>query len=161
PSLRVALWLDLRELSYTLSRQQTLCIGIIITDIRGLYASDVVNRILSAAPGDKATPVVANYHDIPGAIPIPATFSIAMGSVIAARDSAIRYDFVSDFPFARREPYELTPFQRAALDAFRANPKLQSTETSSGALFELIAQIAFPIRLSEGCVSCHNSPPDS
>jgi adenylate cyclase len=160
-ALPVAVWLDLRDLTERTSRRQALDIGTIITDIRGFYATDVVGRILSAGPNGGQTQVVENYHDVPGAVPIPATFSIAIGNLVAGRDSAIRYDFVSDFPFARREPYALTKFQRASLDAFRADPTISSTENAAGGLLNPIVQVAFPIRMTEGCVSCHNSHPDS
>jgi adenylate cyclase len=160
-ALPVAVWLDLRELTQSTSRQQALDIGTIITDIRGFYATDVVGRILAVASEGKPTQVVENYHDVPGAIPIPASFSIGLGQAIASRDSAIRYDFVSDFPFARREPYDLTTFQRSSLDAFRADPKLTSAENASGGIIDPVVQVAFPIRMTEGCVACHNSHPDS
>jgi adenylate cyclase len=160
-ALPVAVWLDLRELTTSASRQQALDIGSIITDIRGLYATDVVGRILAASTERKPTQVLEYYHDVPGAVPIPATFSIALGKVIATRDSSIRYDFVSDFPFSRRGPYVLSPFQLASLEAFRADKTLQSAEQSAGGLFDPEVQVAFPIRMSEGCVACHNVHPDS
>ena len=81
--------------------------------------------------------------------------------MISGRDSAISYDFVSDFPFARREPYVLTAFQQRSLNAFRANPTLSSTETSSGGVFDPVVQVASPIRMTEGCVACHNAHPES
>ena len=141
-ALPVAVWLDLRELTQSTSRQQAHDIGTIITDIRGYYATDVVGRVLAVAAEGKPTLVVENYHDIPGAIPIPASFSIGLGQAIANRDSTIRYDFVSDFPFARREPYELTPFQRASLESFRADAKRTSAENVSGGMFDPVVQIA-------------------
>ena len=157
--LPVAVYLDLRDLTSRTSRQQALDTGTFITDIRTLYATDIVGRVQQGP--DAKTNVVANYHDIPGAIPIPATFSIALGSLITGRDSAIKYDFVSDFPFARREPYELTAFQKSALDSFRADPTLKTIESSSGGLFDPVAQVAFPVRMTEACVACHNTHPDS
>src|SRR5688572_6421594 len=160
-ALPLAVWLDLRDLTERTSRRQALDIGTIITDIRGFYATDVVGRILSAGPNGGPTQVVENYHDVPGAVPIPATFSIAIGNLVAGRDSAIRYDFVSDFPFARREPYALTKFQRASLDAFRADPTIKSAERQSGGLFDPAIEISSPIRMGEACVACHNTHPES
>src|SRR5688572_29368561 len=160
-ALPLAVWLDLRDLTERTSRRQALDIGTIITDIRGFYATDVVGRILSAGPNGGQTQVVENYHDVPGAVPIPATFSIAIGNLVAGRDSAVRYDFVSDFPFARREPYALTEFQRTSLATFRADPALMSAEETAGGILTPVVQVAFPIRMTEACVSCHNTHPDS
>jgi adenylate cyclase len=160
-ALPLAVWLDLRDLTERTSRRQALDIGTIITEIRGFYATDIVGRILAAAPSGEPTQVVANYHDVPGAVPIPATFSIAIGNLVASRDGEVRYDFVSDFPFARREPYALTEFQRTSLAAFRADPALTSAEETAGAILTPVVQVAFPIRMTEACVSCHNTHPDS
>ena len=158
--LPFAVYLDLRDLTFRTSRQQALDTGGFITEVRNLYATDIVGSIQRAPPWS-ATKVVANYHDIPGAIPIPATFSILLGGLATGRDSAIKYDFVSDFPFARREPYELTPFQQSALSAFRADPTLKTIESASGGLFDPVAQVAFPVRMTEACVACHNKHPES
>ncbi len=160
-ALPVAVWLDLRELTARISRQQAYDTGTIITDIRTLYANDVVGRIQAVASTSTPTQVVPNYHDIPGAIPIPATFSIALGNLITGRDTAIRYDFVSDFPFAMRDPYQLTDFQKSSLDAFRADPQLKSLETQSGGALDPVVEVAFPIRMGDACVACHNSRADS
>src|SRR5262249_51846057 len=70
-------------------------------------------------------------------------------------------DFVSDFPFRNRDPYQLTAFQKSSLDAFRANPALTSAETNSGGAFDPVVQVAFPIKMGEACVACHNTHPDS
>src|SRR5688572_11279076 len=69
-ALPLAVWLDLRDLTERTSRRQALDIGTIITQIRGFYATDVVGRILAAAPSGEPTQVVANYHDVPGAVAI-------------------------------------------------------------------------------------------
>jgi class 3 adenylate cyclase len=160
-ALPVAVWLDLRDLTFRTSRQQAYDTGTFITDVRGFYADDVVGRIQAAAAAHQPTQVVPNYHDIPGAIPIPATFSIALGKLATGRDSSIRYDFVSDFPFSTRAPYKLTAFQKSSLDAFRADPSLKSVETRSGGAFDPVVQVAFPIRMGAACVACHNARPDS
>jgi adenylate cyclase len=159
-ALPIAVWLDLRDLTFRTSRQQAYDTGTFITDVRTFY-SDIVSRVQAAAAANVATQVLANYHDIPGAIPIPATFSIALGNLATGHDSTIRYDFVSDFPFPMRDPYTLTPFEKASLTSFRADPTLKSLETSSGGVFDPSVQVAFPIRMGEACVSCHNSRPDS
>jgi adenylate cyclase len=160
-ALPLAVWLDLRDLTQRMSQQQAYDTGEMISDIRGFYAKEVVGRILAGEAKGDPTTVVANYHDVSGAVPIPATFSIAIGNLVSGRDSAVRYDFVSDFPFAHRAPYELTPFQKQALAAFRADPTLVNTETHSGGMFDPVVQVAFPIRMTEACVACHDNHPDS
>ena len=157
--LPVAVMLDLKDLTAQLSRRQATDMTRIIDDIRGLYAKDVVGRVLQAPPG---VPITAtdNFHDVPGAIPIPATFSLELGKLISAQDNAVRYDFVSDHAFAGRAPHHLDDFQKDALARFRADPTLQIIEQTQGRLNSTVS-IASPIRMTATCVVCHNSHPDS
>ena len=123
-ALPVAVMLDLRDLTEQLSRRQANDISQIINDIRTLYANDVVGRVLQAPHGTKIT-ATDNFRDVPGAIPIPATFSIELGKLTSARDNTVRYEFVSDYPVRRpRAAYDSIDFQKSALAAFRADPTI-------------------------------------
>ena len=104
--LPLAAWLDLRDLSERLLRDQASEMSRVIDEMRGFYASDVVGRVLQATDPVTAT---HNYLDVPGAIPIPATLSIELGKRISAKDGAVKYSFVSDMPFKGREDHNLTP----------------------------------------------------
>ena len=157
--LPVAVWLDLRHMSDQALNAQAGSLSAIITDIRGYYARNIVGRVLSA-PDD--TQVVHNYHDIPGAIPIPATLSIELGEVIGAKEGIIGYRFVSDHPFPNRVPPMLDDFERRALEVFRdgAGPEATLTETT-GSLFDRRIRIAAPVVMGGACVACHNAYPAS
>jgi adenylate cyclase len=157
--LPVAVMLDLRELTAQLSGRQATDMTRIINDIRDLYARDVVGRVLQAPPGVAIT-ATDNFHDVPGAIPIPATFSLELGKLVSAQDNAVRYDFVSDYSFAGRAPHDLDEFQKTALDRFRADPSLNVIKQTQGRLNSTV-RIASPIRMTATCVACHNSHPDS
>jgi len=158
-ALPVVVMLDLRDFTHRLSERQANDISKIITDIRTLYATDVVGRILQADPHTKIT-ATDNYRDVAGAIPIPATFSLEIGRLTSSRDNTVRYDFVSDFPFAGRPSHNLDSFQRDALAKFRADPDLQTIEATEGTWSPTV-RLASPIRMTAACVSCHNSHPDS
>src|SRR5262247_2069054 len=71
--LPVAVWLDLRNLSERVLREQADELSSTIDIIRDYYAANVIGRVL--AHGDK-TQVLPNYREVPGAIPIPATLSL-------------------------------------------------------------------------------------
>ena len=127
-------------------------------DIRGYYAANVVGRV-QGFDGDSVA--VHNYEDVPGAIPIPATLSLELGSVIAGRGvEDIAYRLVSDFPFANRAPHNLDGFETKALADFRASrdPEQVATEIT-GSLFERQIRMAVPVMLGQACVSCHNIHP--
>jgi adenylate cyclase len=158
-TLPVAVMLDLRDLTKQLSERQAGDISKIINDIRALYANDVVGRILQAPAHAKIT-ATDNYRDVPGAIPIPATFSLEIGKLTSLRDNTVRYDFVSDYPFAGRPPHVLDAFQRDSLAKFRTDPAVQGVESVEGGWSPTV-RLASPIRMTAACVSCHNSHPES
>jgi adenylate cyclase len=159
-ALPLAVILDLRDLTVQLSRRQAGDIGRIIDDVRDFYSVNVTTRILQAPPGTRIT-ATDDYLDTPGAVPISPTFSIAIGKLTSARDSAVHYDFLSDYPFLGHEPHQLDDFDKTALAAFRADPNLRSLEDVDGGTWDRTVRIAAPIRMGPICVECHNSNPQS
>jgi adenylate cyclase len=155
--LPAAVWLDLRSLSERELLLQATNINSIISGVRDYYATNVVERILDH-PGE--TRVVANYQDVPGAIPIPATLSLELGDVIRQGQGNIDYRFVSDFPFKNRAPHALDAFERASLAALRKDPNQRMTDVDWSGLSGRVRLIA-PIVMSVPCVACHNSDPQS
>jgi hypothetical protein len=104
--------------------------------------------------------VVHNYAEIPGAIPIPATLSLELGRVVSENQSNIAYRFVSDFPFKGRAPHSLDEFETGALRSLRENPKQELVSVKRTMLSDQVRLIT-PVIMTEGCVKCHNSHPDS
>lgn len=155
--LPLAVWMDLRHLSERVLRVQASEIGRIIDTMRGFYASDVVGRILQSDQPARAT---HNYRSTAGAIPIPATLSLELGKLLSAQDMAVKYRFVSDLPFAGREPHDLDRFQRDAIRTLRENGS-QSVVETSGSVFDRAVRIATPVLMGQVCVNCHNSHPES
>jgi len=157
-TLPLAVVADLRDLTEQLSRRQANDISKIINDIRGFYANEVVARVLQA--GDAKVTATDNYRDVPGAIPIPATFSLEIGKLTSARDNTVRYEFLSDLPFHGREAHHLDAFQQRSLASFRRNPSLQTLEAVEGGWSPTV-RVAAPIRMTQACVTCHNAHPAS
>src|SRR5262245_15541185 len=90
--LPIAVWLDLRNLAESALSVQSSDLNSVITSVRTYYATNVVGRVL-ASPGQ--TRVVHNYLEVPGAIPIPATLSLELGSAVSSQQSNIAYRFIS------------------------------------------------------------------
>jgi len=155
--LPVAVWLDLRSISDHALTSQANDLSSMITDIRSYYARNVVARVLNSSVQTQTLP---NYHEIEGAIPIPATMSIELGQVINEEQSNIRYRFVSDFPFATRLPHLLDAFEQNAIAAFRAgrDPEQPIYETT-GSIFNRQIRMVTPVIMGETCVACHNTHP--
>lgn len=155
--LPVAVWLDLRHISDVTLERQARTLNLMITDIRGYYAKNVVSRV-QAHDGD--TVAAANYHIQPGAIPIPATLSLELGSVIGEHGGNINYRFVSDYTFEGRDPHRLDDFELDALRTFRSVTGASSPEVLtniSGNLFDRRIRLAAPVVMGAACVECHNS----
>jgi adenylate cyclase len=156
-ALPLAVWLDLRNLSDQTLQIQATSLDSIISKMRGYYSRNVVSRIKKNAG---LTQTLHNYHDVLGAVPIPATFSIELGDLISKAEGNVDYRFVSDRAFTHRPPHVLDDFETAALRTFR-----QSGNTSkhisklSGSVFDRKIRIATPVILADSCVSCHNQHP--
>jgi class 3 adenylate cyclase len=160
--LPLAVWLDISSLSQNLLHRQAEDLSSLITSIRSYYASNVVGRVLAAhASGmNEATQVTNDYANVPGAIPIPATLSLELGKVISEQQANIAYRFVSDLPFKNRPTHPMDPFETAALNSLRLNPK-QTITNVSRAGFTNTFRFVTPVIMGEACVKCHNTHPQS
>jgi len=155
--LPLVVWTDLRNLSEQSLLQQSTNLNSVISSVRAYYAKNVVSRVL-ASP-DK-TQVIHNYHDVEGAIPIPATLSLELGKVISEQQGDITYRFVSDYPFQGREAHDLDAFEKDALAKLRQDPEQKITDVS-WANFHGKVRLVAPVIMGEACVACHNARPDS
>jgi class 3 adenylate cyclase len=156
-ALPVAVWLDLRDLTEGLLRQQAGDLNSMISSIRAYYASHVVGRVLGSSETARVLP---NYEEVPGAIPIPATLSLELARVISEQQANISYRFVSDYPFRNRATHPLDKFEARALASLRQNSKQVSIEATTSLFTDRVRQIT-PVVMEAPCVACHNTHPDS
>lgn len=156
--LPLAVWADLTRLSEEQLGRYAGDMGRIIDAVRGFYASDVAGRVV-AAHGENIT-TSAEFRSTPGAIPIPASFSLELAEIFKNQNGAIAYRFVSDLPFTGRAGHQLDRFETMALATFRADPKGLVSEVTGTALNRVV-RIATPVLMAKPCVDCHNSHPDS
>ena len=136
-------------------------VATLATDIRSYYADNVIARLQAA---DGKAVYSENYRDVHGGIPIPATLSIELGALFdnAHRDGRISYEFLSDYPFAKRVVRSLDQFEIEAIRAFRADPQRKTfTQLSGSGLGRSAYRLATPVYMRQSCVTCHNSHPDS
>ena len=155
--LPLAVGFDLRDISNRSLQRQASDLNAAMTDIRDFYNTNVVERVLA---GTGHTVVTDRFHMIPGAIPIPATFSLELARVVGANQSDLQYRFVSDYPFRHRAAHHLDAFELSALRTLRMNPqRIVTTEEWTG-LRDRVRYVA-PIIMGPTCVACHNTHPDS
>ncbi len=159
-ALPVTVWLDLRNISNAALTRQASDLNSMISGIRGYYASNVVGRIQQ---NDGESVPAHNYEEIDGGIPIPATLSIELGSLVDTRGDNIRYRFVSDEVFESRSPHRLDTFETDALAALRTGvvPVNGAVTEISGSFLNRRIRMAVPVVMGQACVACHNSHPES
>jgi len=136
-------------------------IASLATDIRAYYADNVIARLQAA---DGKAVYSENYRDVHGGIPIPATLSIELGALFdnAHRDGRIAYEFISDYPFAKRVARPLDTFEETAIRAFRSDPQRTTvTQLQGNGLGRSSFRLATPVIMRKACVTCHNAHPDS
>jgi len=136
-------------------------ISTLASGIRAYYADNVIARLQAA---DGKAVYSENYRAVHGGIPIPATLSIELGALFdnAHSHGRIAYDFVSDYPFAKRRAHPLDAFEREAIAAFRADSQRRVYSTLQGnGLGRSAYRLATPVLMRQACVTCHNAHPDS
>lgn len=123
--------------------------------VRDFYLHEVVDRI----DGSNVT-ASHDYRNIENTIPIPATFMIELSNFLNRKSDNITFALVSDYPFNWRKGRLLTDFDQRALSKIR--------ESGGSEFFELFEEnnttflhYANPVIMQPGCVSCHNTHPES
>jgi adenylate cyclase len=128
-----------------------------LEEVNNVYSSEVINRV--QAENVKAA---ANYADIHGAIPLPATLTIVLGQRISEKStSGMQVRLYSDYPFrSRKDGGPKDDFERTALPSLRQDPDRPywRFEDYQG---RQTLRFAVARRMQETCIQCHNTHPDS
>ena len=127
-----------------------------LRELRKLYTSEVADRV--APHGIEVTHDYANKE---GAIPLPATFSMELSERISKQSTGMQARLYSDFPFPwRKEGGPRDDFEREAIRQLRQFPDqpFYRFEDFQG---RQSLRYAVADRMEAGCVSCHNTHPDS
>lgn len=128
----------------------------VLASFRSLYTTEVVQRARAAG-----TEITHDYHDKPGALPLPATLTLELGQRLTAARTGVKVRLYSDHPFPwRQATSQLDAFEAAALSALRRNP------TEPYFVFERdggprVLRYASADLMQQACVDCHNSYPGS
>jgi len=127
-----------------------------IAEFRMLYTSEVVAKL------EKTNIVVSHdFQDREDAIPLPATLSMLLGKEIGQHRSGAKILLYSKYPF----PYPDRPglsdeFSKKAWNRLTANPK-EPVHEFQQLDNQYVLRFAIADLMSTGCVTCHNSHPDT
>lgn len=131
---------------------------IALNTFHSFYSTEVVSRVKS-----NGGVISADYRNIPGAIPVPATFSIELANAITKAESGVTTRLYSNFPFSTREDGGPTDeYESLALSTLRfADDKTQAFIRYETLNNQLTLRFSKALIMKESCVNCHNSHPDS
>lgn len=123
--------------------------------LRSYYTKSIVKKVIA---GSDLRPTV-NPGDKPNEFPLPATMIHELSAELAKQ--GVNVSLYSGFPFPNRKNRELDSFQQGAWDSLQADPtrRVDGIETIGGESFVRVA--VADTMVSEGCVNCHNSHPDT
>lgn len=128
-----------------------------VTTFRSFYTKNVV-------PVAKKGGVRVDYDfmSAENTIPLPATFTKAIGEEVAQAYPGTNVRLYSSFPFPHRKKEEIAmdKFEKEALDSLIKNP-LVAVSTFETLNNRYSVRYAIADTMREGCVSCHNSHPES
>jgi signal transduction histidine kinase len=153
-----ALWYLSRisiELVHSAALQGSSLYADALEEVRKVYTSEVVDRLVDRVP------VTHDYATRKGAIPLPVTFSMELDKRVSKETTGMQARLYSDFPFpSRKDGGPRDNFEREALRHLRQFPDrpFYRFEDFQG---RQSLRYAVADRMEAGCVSCHNSRPDS
>ncbi|MEK6676749.1 MAG: response regulator [Planctomycetota bacterium] len=127
-----------------------------ISSFRQMYGSEVAKKAVL-----NGLQVTHDYKDHANAIPLPATLTKDLGAFIEKLRPGAHVRLYSEFPFPWRPPVDRDDvFVAAALEALERDPDQPFYRFES---FEGRSSLRYAIadRMSQSCVDCHNSHPDS
>lgn len=89
-----------------------------IIQFRNFYSSQIVPRLTQ-----RDIPLIHNFKETEGALPLPATFTKAFGEFLSQNGSKSGLRLYSDLPFAWSENGGIhDDFEKQAMDFLRVNP---------------------------------------
>lgn len=131
---------------------------IALNTFHSFYSTEVVSRVKS-----NGGEISADYKNRPGAIPVPATFSIELASKITETESGVTTRLYSDFPFSTRinggpkDEYESLALSHLRFADDKKQPFIRYEKING----QLTLRFAKALIMQESCVNCHNSHADS
>ena len=128
-----------------------------LEDVNILYSEAIVKRVVDAG----GVPVTHDFANVPGAIPLPATFLTTLAEKLSAHGGGNFVRHFSEAPFRfRADGGARDEYERAALAHLKAEP------ATAYVRFEDVNGVpslryAAARTMKQSCVDCHNSHPDS
>ena len=126
-------------------------------EVRGYYADHVAS--VCRKQGMEVTP---DYAGKPNAIPLPATMVHELSDALSRKEGGYSIRLYSRYPFPNRKDSGVHDgFEEEALRYLEANPKGEFWRRDYAGGAPAVRFAVADVMVSESCVSCHNTHPDS
>jgi class 3 adenylate cyclase len=157
-----AIFVNMVYLSSSINKELSLKYAdsylVALNTFHSFYSTDVVARAKEAG-----IVVSDDYKNIPGAIPVPATFSIELAEKITETENGVSTRLYSNFPFSNRlnggprDKYEHNALSQLRFAEDKTIPFI-AYETIDD---QLMLRFSKSLVMAQSCVNCHNSHPNS
>jgi HAMP domain-containing protein len=127
-----------------------------ITIDRMYYTKNVIGKLKKESPSFKAG---ANYHEVLGSIPLPATY-VREVAESHGDASGYRADLLSKWPVNPKKGLT-NELQQRAWNALEADPQTPYQEIVANGEGSDLHYFTADVAAVQGCVSCHNKLPNS
>lgn len=125
-----------------------------LNEARQLYSKNVVGRVTSL----DGIYVGAEYHNVAGGIPNPATYTIELGDRLSDETQGMLFRLYSDYPFPNRQETggPRDEFEKNALTYLKENPQ-GHFEKKERLNDRLTFRYTEAVVMEASCVACHNT----
>lgn len=131
---------------------------IALNTFHSFYSTEVVSRVK-----DSGVEVTTDYAMIPGAIPVPATFSIELARKITEAESGVTTRLYSNFPFTSRknggprDEYESLALSTLRFSDDKSLPFIRYENLDGQRTLRFTKSLI----MKDSCVNCDNTHPNS
>ncbi len=123
--------------------------------LRKYYVQNVVKKVLKSSNIRTAI----NHKNQDDTIPLPATMIQDLSHILSTK--GINVNLYSPYPFPNRKSRKMDEFQQQAWNFLNKNPDKQFVKEDVVNGKEYLRIAVADKMVAEGCVSCHNSHPDT
>ena len=123
---------------------------------RNYYTKNIIGKLKKQSSDFKAG---ANYHEVKGSIPLPATF-VREVSQLLPESAKYRYDLLSKYNINKDKGLR-TEFENRAWEALVRDPKTPFTDLVAAGQGVELRHATADVAGVNACVSCHNNHPES
>lgn len=125
--------------------------------IRKYYTENIVQKV----KGSQDIKISSSHKNNEKTIPLPATMIHDLSELMNNNKEGLQMKLYSEFPFPNRKGRALDDFGKSAIEYFKTHPEDYFIMQDLSKGVETVRVAISDRMISQACVDCHNSHPDS